>query len=137
MTEKKRNTWYWILKVFSVVISCFFPIYSVCEHFPLWTETHGVARSVGAGTVISIVVVAIIFRESVFKFIKTRFKLETAPPLSVWLILIAISYVLIYIGKFLEDLVVVFWMGFVGCAIGTLITYIAEHKFGKKEEKNE
>jgi Na+-driven multidrug efflux pump len=52
----------------------------------------------------------------------------------IWLVLLIISYVLIYINNFIKDLTVVFFMGLVGCAIGTVLTYIAENKFGEKKE---
>ena len=55
----------------------------------------------------------------------------------VWLVMLIVSYVLMYINQFIQDLTTVFWMGLIGCAIGTLITFIAENKFGKKEETNE
>ena len=134
MTEKQRKTKYWIFKISSILISCGLPIYAICEHFPVWTESHGTARSVGAGGIICLIVIAIIFRKSVFEFIKDKMKLEHAPPMAVWLALIIVSYILIYINRFLHDLNTVFWMGLVGCAIGTGLTYIAENWYGKEEK---
>lgn len=136
MSEKKRKIKYWACKILSVLVSCSLPMYAICEHFPLWTETHGPARSIGAGGIIGLIVVLIIFRKAVFGYIKEKMKLESAPPLMVWLVLIAISYVLLYINQFIRDLTVVFWMGLVGCAIGTGLTYIAEHKYAEKKEKD-
>ena len=136
MSEKKRKIKYWACKILSVLVSCSLPMYAICEHFPLWTETHGPARSIGAGGIIGLIVVLIIFRKAVFGYIKEKMKLESAPPLMVWLVLIAISYVLLYINQFIRDLTVVFWMGLVGCAIGTALTYIAEHKYAEKKEKD-
>ena len=134
MTEKQRKTKYWIFKISSILISCGLPIYAICEHFPVWTESHGTVRSVGAGGIICLIVIAIIFRKSVFEFIKDKMKLEHAPPMAVWLALIIVSYILIYINRFLHDLNTVFWMGLVGCAIGTGLTYIAENWYGKEEK---
>ena len=136
MSEKKRKIKYWACKILSVLVSCSLPMYAICEHFPLWTETHGPARSIGAGGIIGLIVVLIIFRKAVFGYIKEKMKLESAPPLMVWLVLIAISYVLLYINQFIRDLTVVFWMGLAGCAIGTALTYIAEHKYAEKKEKD-
>jgi hypothetical protein len=65
---------------------------------------------------------------------KDKMKLQHAPPLVVWLVLIIVAYMLTYINKFIQDMTTVFWMGLVGCAIGTLITFIAENKYGKKDE---
>lgn len=135
--EKKRKIFYLIFKVSSILISCFFPIWAVCEKFPLWTVSNGTGRSVGVGAIIILIVLAIIFRKSVFKFISERLKLEHAPPLAVWFALIAVSYVLIFIGNFLRDLTTVLWMGMLGCAIGTLLTFIGENFFGEKENKDD
>ena len=132
--EKKRKIFYLIFKVSSILISCFFPIWAVCEKFPLWTVSYGTGRSVGVGTILILIVVSIIFRRAVFKFISERLKLEHTPPLAVWLVLIAVSYILIFIGNFLRDLTTVLWMGMLGCAIGTVLTFIAENYFGNKEK---
>ena len=138
MSEKKRKVWYWVFKAASILISCLFPIYAVCEHFPLWIVKTGTPRALGSGMIICLIVIAIIFRKTVFEYIKKKAKLENAPPLLVWLILIIITYILVYISNFLSDLVIVLWMGLVGCALGTLLTYIGESRFGEKEDvKNE
>ena len=136
MPEKKCKIKYWILKALSVLISCGLPIYAVYEHFPLWSVSYGASRSVGAGFVIILIVVAIIFRKSVFNYMKNKMKLQNAPPLAIWLIMLAISYLLLYINQFIRDLTTVFWMGLIGCAIGTFLTYIAENWYGKKEDTN-
>jgi 1,4-dihydroxy-2-naphthoate octaprenyltransferase len=68
---------------------------------------------------------------------KDKMNLKHAPPLVIWLVMIILAYVLTYINKFIQDMTTVFWMGLIGCAIGTLITFIAENKCRKKEEKNE
>ena len=134
MSEKKRKVTYWILKVLSVLISCGLPIFAVCEHFPLWTVSYGTSRTVGAGGIISLVIVVIVFRKSVFEFMRDKMNLRHAPPLAVWLIMLIISYVLLYINQFIRDLTTVFWFGLVGCAIGTALTFVAETFFGRKKE---
>ena len=136
MTDKKRNKVYWILKVVGVLISCLFPIWTICEKFPIWTSGHGVGKSIGVGAILSLIVVAIIFRKSVFQFITDKFKLQHAPPLFVWVVLLIVSYILIFIGDFMRDFTTVLWMGIIGCAIGTLITFIGENFFGKKDSGN-
>ena len=135
--EKKRKIFYLIFKVSSILISCFFPIWAICEKYPLWTVSYGTGRSVGVGAILILIVVTIIFRRSVFKFISERLKLEHAPPLAVWLVLIAVSYILIFIGNFLRDLTTVLWMGMLGCAIGTALTFVGENFFGEKENKDD
>lgn len=132
--ETKRKTFYWIFKILSVVVSCWLPVWAVCEKFPIWAETHGSTRTVGVGMIIILIVMLIIFRKAVFSFVKEKMKLNHAPPVTVWLIMIIVAYILTYINKFIQDLTTVFWMGLIGCLIGTLLTFVAENKFGKKEE---
>ena len=136
MTEKKRNILYWVFKIFGILISCAFPIWAICEKFPLWTVEHGTTHSVGVGIVLILIVLLIIFRRTVFNFIKDKLNLQYAPPLAVWLVLLIVSYIIIYIGNFMRDMTTVLWMGFIGCAIGTLLTFISE-KFKKKVSENE
>ena len=135
MTEKNSKI-YWVLKILSVVISCAFPIWAVCEKFPIWKEAHGTVRTVGAGSIICLIIIAIVFRKSVFNFMRDRMKLRHAPPILIWLVMIIIAYLLAYINRFISDLTTVFWMGLIGCAIGTFITYVAENKYGKKDEED-
>lgn len=137
MKETRSKVLYWVFKVLSVLISCALPIWAIYERFPMWTEAYGTGRSIGTGAILVIIVVLIIFRKSVFDYIVEKLKLKHAPPLAVWLALLVVSYILVYIAEFMRDLNTVLWMGFIGCAIGTVITYIAEHCFRKKVEKDE
>lgn len=134
MTEKKRKTLYWFFKVASVLISCALPIWAICAKFPIWAEQSGAGRSVGAGFILIGIVIIIVFRKTVFDFIKDKLNIKHAPPLVIWLVLIVISYTFVYIADAIRDMNTVFWMGFIGCAIGTLLTYISESCFGKKDE---
>lgn len=131
-TEKKNKILWWVFKIGSIIVSCFLPIWAICEKFPVWTATHGTGRSIGVGAILILIVLTIIFRKSVFPFITERLRLKHAPPLAVWLILLIGCYVMIFIGNFLQDLTTALWMGMVGCAIGTLITFLGEHFFGKE-----
>lgn len=131
--ERKNKIFYRLFKIGGVVISCLIPIWAIFEKFPIWKETHGKERSFGVGAILILIVLIIIFRKAVFKFLSDRLKLDHAPPLAVWLVLLVISYVLIFIGNFLRDLTTVLWMGMLGCALGTLLTFVAENYFGKKE----
>ena len=133
MSEKKRKIKYWALKALSIIISCLLPMYAVWDHFPIWTVNHGTVRSIGAGGIICLIVLVVIFRKAVFNFLKDKAKINHAPPVVGWLVMLIISYVLLYISNFIQDLITVFWMGLVGCAIGTVLTWIAENKYGKKE----
>lgn len=137
MTEKKRNALYWTFKIGSILISIGLPIWAILAKFPIWTEQSGAGRSVGIGLILILVVLLIVFRKTVFDFIKDHFKISHAPPLAIWLVFIIISYTFVFIGNALRDMNTVFWMGFIGCAIGTLLTYIGENCFGKKETKDE
>lgn len=126
MTRRKRNALYWVLKIASVLISCALPIWAICERFPLWTERHGADRTVGVGIILIAFVLLVIFRKTVFQFITDRLHLQHAPPLVVWLVLLIISYILVYLGEVMRDMTTVFWMGFIGCAIGTFLTFLSE-----------
>lgn len=125
MTEKKRKILYWVFKLASIFISCALPVWAICEKFPIWTEKHGTTHSIGIGFVLIIVVVLIVFRRTVFDYIKDRFDLKHAPPLMVWLVLLVVSYIFVYLGEVMRDMTTVLWMGLIGCAIGTLLTYIS------------
>lgn len=137
MTDRKRKTFYWLLKLSGIFVSCALPIWAICEKFPIWTTTHGTAHSVGAGGILTLIVLLVVFRKTVFNFLSDKLKLKHAPPLVIWLILLITSYILVYISNFMRDLTTVFWMGLIGCAIGTVLTFISENRFGKKEEKDE
>lgn len=134
MTEKKRKTLYWVFKLSGIFISCLLPIWAIMERYPLWTETHGVSQSIGAGGIIAIIVLVVIFRKTVFDFIRDRLHLRHAPPLLIWLVMLIVSYVLMYLAKFLYDMTTIFWMGFIGCAIGTFLTFVAENSFGRRKK---
>ena len=134
MTDKKRNALYWVFKVASIGISCLFPIWAACEKFPIWVDTHGASRTVGTGGIIILTVLLIVFRKTVFQFIQDRLNLKHAPPITIWLVLLIVAYVLLYIVKFIADLTLILWMGLFGCGIGNLLTFIAEHFFGKEED---
>lgn len=133
-TEKKRRNLYWLFKIGGVFISCLLPVWAICEKFPVWQREHSSGRSLGVGAILSLIVVAIVFRKAVFRFLEERLKLKHAPPLVAWIIMLIVSYVLIYIGDFLLDLTRVLWMGFIGCAIGTMLTFIGENFFNVKKE---
>lgn len=137
MTDEKRNKIYWVLKILGVVISCLFPVWTICEKFPIWKTVHGGGRSFGVGAILVLIVVAVIFRKTVFQFITDKLNLKHAPPLMIWIVMLIVSYVLIFLGNFMRDLTTVLWMGVIGCTIGTLLTFIGENFFGKKENENE
>ena len=132
-TDRRNNILYWIFKISSIIVSCFFPVWAICAKFPLWKEGYGAGRSVGTGLILIMIVFVIIFRKTVFKFLEEKFKLKHAPPILIWCVLIIISYSFIYISNALRDMNTVFWMGLIGCVIGNVFTYIAEHKFSAKD----
>lgn len=134
MTDRKRKALFWLFKGIGIIISCAFPIWAICEKYPIWTEVHGTGRSVGVGGILILIVLLVVFRKSVFNVMKERMKLKHAPPIVAWLVMLIISYVLLYISKFIQDMTTIFWMGLVGCAIGTVLTYVAENRYGDKED---
>lgn len=136
MTLRRRKLYYWLFKLSAILISCSFPVWAICEKFPLWTVTHGTTHSVGVGIVLIAIVLLIIFRRTVFDYIKEHLNLKHAPPLAIWCVLLIGSYVFIYLGEVMRDLTTVLWMGLIGCGIGTVLTYVSE-RFSTKEKLNE
>lgn len=134
MTERKRKTLFWGLKILAILVSCLLPILAICEKFPIWTATHGEAHSAGVGAVLIAIVLLIVFRRTVFQFIRDRLNLKHAPSLIVWPVMLVVAYVTIYIGNFMRDMTTVLWMGFIGSAIGTFLTYLS-NRYSK--EKND
>ena len=94
MSDSKRQTFYWLFKIVSVLIACALPIWAIWEKFPIWTYNYGTTRSVGVGGILVLIVILVIFRRAVFKFITDKLKLRHAPPLVIWLVLLIISYIL-------------------------------------------
>ena len=132
----RRKLFFWLFKALSIIVSCAFPIWAICEKFPIWKEKTGVLYSIGIGAILILIVAAIIFRKTVFKFIEDKLKLQHAPPIAVWIGCIIASYILIYIGSFMSDLNIVFWMGLIGCAIGNVLTLIS-NRFAEEEKTDE
>ena len=137
MTERNRKALYWTFKIASVLISCALPMWAICAKFPIWTEQSGAGRSLGAGAIMILIVMIIVFKKTVFDFIKDHLNITHAPPLLIWLVFIVISYTFVYIGNALRDMNTIFWMGFIGCALGTLLTFIGENFFGRRDEDDE
>lgn len=129
---KKSKALYWIFKLFGVLISCAFPLWAIYIKFPLW----GTKNAIGVGGILSVLIVFFIFRRSVFSFFKQKLKLVHAPPIVGWLVLLGVSYGFLYLSNFVEEIITVFWMGFIGCCIGTGLTFIAEN-FIRKGKDNE
>lgn len=130
MTEAKRKALFWTFKILSVLISIAFPIWAILDRFPIWKESQGAEKTIGIGAILILAVVVIVFRKAVFEFIASKLDIKHAPPLVIWIVLIIISYVLVYLGEVMQDMSLVFWMGFIGCAIGNVLTYVAE-RFAK------
>lgn len=135
MSNRRHKLFYWLFKLLSIVVSCALPVWAICEKFPIWTFSYGTVRSVGVGGIFILIVMLVVFRKTVFKFIVDKLKLRHAPPLIIWLVMLIASYVLVYISNFMRDMTIVFWMGLIGCAIGTVLTFIAENCF--RREKND
>lgn len=135
MSEKKRNSLFWIFKCAGILISCALPIWAICEKFPIWSNEHGTGHTVGVGIILIAVVLIIVFRRTVFDFAKDHLDLKHAPPLTIWLVMIVLSYILIYLGDVMRDMATVFWMGFIGCVLGTVCTCIS-NRFKKGKEIN-
>ena len=122
----KRSGIYWFLKVASIIISCALPAWGILEQFPIWQETGGTGRSIGMGAILFAIVVLIVLRKPVFKFFEERLKLNHAPPLMIWLVLIVGTLALIWLSSLMADMLNIYILGFIGCAIGNILTFIGE-----------
>ena len=98
MSDKKRKAFYWLFKISSVIVSCAFPMWAIWERFPIWTATHGKSHSIGVGGILILIVLLVIFRKSVFGFMRDRMKLKHAPPIVGVVILLLVTYILMYIN---------------------------------------
>jgi hypothetical protein len=135
-TTTKRNILYYLFKIASIIAACALPLWGVFEKYPLWAESHGTLRSVGTGGLIGIIILLVVFRRTIFNFLKDRWKMSYAPPITIWIILIVISYLTMFVSKFLFDLTTILWMGLVGSMAGGVLTFIGENFFGE-EKKDE
>lgn len=131
---KNRKKFYWLFKSLGILVACLLPIWAILEQFPVWTFSYGRVRSMGVGGILILIVLLIVFRKTIFNYLVDRLKLKHAPPIVVWIAMLIASYILIFIGNFVQDLTTVFWMGLVGCAVGTVLTYIAESRFGEEKD---
>lgn len=128
--SKKSKLFYWLFKLGGVLISCVFPLWAISTKFPLW----GTKSAIGIGGILAVLVVFFIFRRSIFSFFRKKLNLVHAPPLVGWLVLLGVSYGFLYLSTFVEDIITVFWMGFIGCCIGTGLTFIAENIIRKGKD---
>lgn len=133
MSQKKRKFWHAFFKVMGFIVACGMPLYAIYEHFPIWTVEYGSSHSLGSGTIIAAVVLLVIFKSTIFSWLKEKLQGKHAPPIVIWIVALIICYILVYINKFLIDLTVILWMGLVGCVIGNVFNLIADNKFGKVE----
>ena len=133
--KTKRNLFYWLLKGGGIGISAAMPLWAVLNKFPIWIETHGAGRSIGAGGIIGIIIVLVIFRKSIMGYFEEKFGLGHTPPVLIWGVSLAITYGLMFVVKFLYDLSLVLWMGLIGSVIGTLLTFTGEIFFGEEDSK--
>ena len=126
MTARRRKTFYWLFKILSIIVSCALPIWAVLEKFPLWADNHGRGYTFWVGVILIVFVLLVIFRKTVCDFIREHFNLKHAPPLAIWIGMLLACYIIVFIGDIMLDMTTVFWMGLLGCIIGTFLTYISE-----------
>ena len=134
MEKPKNNALYWLFKLASVIVSCAFPLWAIYDRYPVWFAFGETKVLFGAGGILAALVVLFVVRKSVFGFLREKLKLKYAPPFVGWLFPMAFGYAILYINKFVADLVHVTWMGFIGGAIGMGITFIAENFLKVKKE---
>lgn len=129
--SKKAKLLYWFFKLISVAVSCAFPLWAIYTKFPILGTTKS---AIGIGGILAILVVFFVFRRSVFSFFRKRLNLVHAPPLVGWLVLLGAAYGFQYLTGFVAELITIFWMGLIGCSIGTGLTFIAENIIRKGKD---
>ena len=137
MKRPKNNTLYWLFKIASVIVSCAFPLWAIYERHPEILAVHEKRISFGMGGIIVAFVVLFVFRKSVFGFIRERLRLKHAPPFLGWLVPMSVGYAILYLNEFANDMVHASKMGFIGGAIGVVMTFVAENflRVNKKKEE--
>jgi hypothetical protein len=130
--SKKDKILYWALRLLGIFISGCLPISAVIEHFPLWIEHKGAGRTIWVGTLLILIIVAVIFRKTVINYIRERFKTRTYPPVMGWVAMLCIAYVLRFINDFIMDMTSIFWMGLIGGLLGSLCLWFADRIKKKK-----
>ena len=134
--KKKSKAIYYLFKIASILVACALPMWGILAKYPLWVDTHGSARSIGVGGLLGIIILLIIFRRTVFSFLKEKWKLKYAPPITVWIATIIVAYTLMFVSKFLYDITTICWMGLIGSSLGGVLTFVGENFFGE-EKSNE
>lgn len=135
MKTKKNNAIYWVLKAASIIVACALPLWGIFEKFPLWVDNYGSTRSIGTGALLGIIVLLVVFRRTIFNFLKEKWKLKYAPPFTIWIVMLVVIYILMFVGKFLYDMTTICWMGLIGSALGGVITFIGENFFREEKDK--
>ena len=125
MTDTKRKRLYWLFKILSILTAVGLPLYAIFDHFPVWKEQGAGRTSVTAVILIGITLI-VVFRRSVFEFIRDKFNLKYAPPITIWAVFLLGSYIMEYIASVLSDMNIVFWFGLAGAALGMFFTYLSE-----------
>ena len=82
-------------------------------------------------------VLIVIFKKTIFGGIKERLKMKHTPPLLIWVVMLILAYAILSVCSFLLDIIMVLWMGLIGCGIGTILSMVAEFCFGKEEKDHE
>lgn len=132
MTDTKRKRLYWLFKILSIVAAAGLPMYAIFDHFPIWSE-QGAGRTSVTAIILLGITMLVVFRRSVFNFIRDKFNLKYAPPITIWAVFLLGSYVMEYIAGVISDMNTVFWFGLIGAALGMLFTYISEKYNVSKE----
>lgn len=132
MSERKRKTLFWLYRLLGILIACACPIVAVVEKFPIWVEEHGTGHTVSVGVILIAITLLIVFRNTVFEFLKDHFNLKHAPGLKLWIVIMVIAYIFVFIGEFMRDLTTVCWMGLIGAVVGTFLTFLSG-KYASKD----
>ena len=139
MRKPSNKTVYWILQIASFVFSAGFPIVVVLQKFPIFAKKTGETNSIGLGLVITLVILCVTFRKTIFATIKKALGITSVPPVVGWSVALAILFGLSKLVTILIDLQVVCFAGLTGSAIGmacSFASHIVCPEINKQEDKD-
>ena len=132
----KGKVKYLCIKGTGIVVSAAIPVIAILKKLPFWRAEAGVTRTVGVGAVMAAIVVLITFKKTVFNYLKEKTGMNHMPPLMLWGGLLIGSLLLNAAADMLSDMRSVFVAGFVGCAVGSVLTVIADNLTPSGADRN-
>jgi len=113
----------------SLVVSSALPIWAYASEFPENFETQGEVKTLSAGMIICLVIVALAFRKQIWQYVEDKIKEKFSTKYTLigfWFVFFIASMVLNAIASLMASFVTVGVAGLVGSAIGLGIDFVGE-----------